>query len=166
MFDLRVQIYGLGQEWKGGDMKNAAGGGQKINILRENLAKYKDDKTTIILFSDAYDVIFAETVDVLLEKFESFKPARIVFGAEDFCWPDSNLQVTKKNTIFLKFHAFIQYDYPFVESHEKRFLNSGGFIGYASDIYEMIMSKETIDDTEDDQLFYTKIFLNEQTRVG
>jgi hypothetical protein len=52
-----------------------------------------------------------------------------------------------------------------VESNEKRFLNSGGFIGYASDIYEMITSKEKIDDKEDDQLFYTKIFLDEFTRV-
>jgi procollagen-lysine,2-oxoglutarate 5-dioxygenase len=52
-----------------------------------------------------------------------------------------------------------------VENNEKRFLNSGGFIGYASDIYEMISSKEKIDDTEDDQLFYTKIFLDQTTRV-
>jgi hypothetical protein len=62
--------------------------------------------------------------------------------------------------------AFIfKYDYPLVESNEKRFLNSGGFIGYASDIYEMIFSKEKIEDDEDDQLFYTKIFLDENTRV-
>ena len=52
-----------------------------------------------------------------------------------------------------------------VESNEKRFLNSGGFIGYAPDVYEMIFSKEKIEDAEDDQLFYTKIFLNEETRV-
>jgi hypothetical protein len=74
-------------------MKNSAGGGQKINILRENLARYKDDKNKIILFSDSYDVIFTQAPEFLLNKFESFKPARIVFGAEDFCWPDQNLQV-------------------------------------------------------------------------
>ncbi len=38
-------------------------------------------------------------------------------------------------------------------------------MGYASDIYEMIFSKEKIEDDEDDQLFYTNIFLNETTRV-
>ena len=59
-----------------------------------------------------------------------------------------------------------QYDYPLVERNEKRFLNSGGFIGYAWDIYEMITSKEKIEDTEDDQLFYTKIFLDEYMRVS
>ena len=60
----------------------------------------------------------------------------------------------------------MQYDYPFVGSNEKRFLNSGGFIGYASDVYEMILSQGDVKDDDDDQLFYTKIFLNETTRVS
>lgn len=38
-------------------------------------------------------------------------------------------------------------------------------MGYASDIYEMITSKEKVEDDEDDQLFYTKIFLDENLRV-
>jgi procollagen-lysine,2-oxoglutarate 5-dioxygenase len=45
---------------------------------------------------------------------------------------------------------------------EKRFLNSGGFMGYASDIYEMISSEDEI---KDEQLFFTKLFLNDTTRV-
>jgi hypothetical protein len=45
---------------------------------------------------------------------------------------------------------------------EKRFLNSGGFMGYASDIYEML---STEDEIKDQQLFFTKLFLNETTRV-
>jgi hypothetical protein len=39
-------------------------------------------------------------------------------------------------------------------------------MGYANDIYEIISSREKIDDDEDDQLFYTKIFLNDTTRVN
>lgn len=38
-------------------------------------------------------------------------------------------------------------------------------MGYAPDIYEMITSKEKVEDDEDDQLFYTKIFLDENLRV-
>ncbi len=49
-------------------------------------------------------------------------------------------------------------------THEKRFLNSDGFIGYASDVYELISSVE-IEDDETDQLFYTKIFLDSLLRV-
>jgi hypothetical protein len=51
-----------------------------------------------------------------------------------------------------------------VGENEKRFLNSGGFIGYASDIYEIITSSP-VKDNDDDQLYYTKVFLNKPTRV-
>lgn len=56
---------------------------------------------------------------------------------------------------------FLQYDYPLVGSNEKRFLNAGGFMGYASDIYEMISSADEI---KDEQLFFTKLFLKEATK--
>jgi len=133
IYGFKYEIYGLGQSE------------EKIKILRENLVRYKDDKIKVILFVDGYNVIFNQGSKFVLDKFESFKPARIVFGAEDICWPDENLQ----------------YDYPLVESNEKRFLNSGGFIGYASDIYEMISSEDEI---KDEQLFFTKLFLNEATK--
>ena len=79
-------------------MKNSAGGGQKINILRENLARYKNDRTKLILFTDSYDVIFTQSPEFLLDKFEKFDSARIVFGAEDYCWPDKSLQVKNIRT--------------------------------------------------------------------
>ena len=55
-------------------------------------------------------------------------------------------------------------DYPEVGANEKRFLNSGGFIGYAPYIYD-VLTTATVRDNDDDQLYYTKIFLNKQTRV-
>ena len=39
-----------------------------------------------------------------------------------------------------------------------------GFIGYARDVYEMVTSVK-IEDSDDDQLFYTKIFLNPSYNV-
>ncbi len=92
-FCFIVQIYGLGQVWKGDNIKYGTGGGQKINLLRENLVRYKDDEKKIVLFSDAYDVIFTQGPEFVLDKFETFKPARIIFGAEDFCWPAKQLEV-------------------------------------------------------------------------
>lgn len=65
----------------------------KMNILRENLARYKDDKTKIILYTDAYNAMFSQGPEFLLDKFQAFKPAHIVFGAEDTCWPNEKLQV-------------------------------------------------------------------------
>ncbi|CAF3679853.1 unnamed protein product [Rotaria sordida] len=137
IYGYKYEIYGLDQV-----VTNAE---QKIKILRENLVRYKDDKTKIILYTDGYNVILTQGPDFILNKFETLKPARIVFGAEDICWPDQNLQ----------------NDYPMVASNEKRFLNSGGFMGYASNIYEMITSQNEIND---EQLFFTKIFLDKTLR--
>jgi hypothetical protein len=41
-------------------------------------------------------------------------------------------------------------------------LNAAGFMGYASDIYQMISSEDEI---TDEQVFFTRMFLNETTRV-
>lgn len=40
--------------------------------------------------STSYDVIFTAGKSNILEKFDSLD-ARVVFGAEDFCWPDKTL---------------------------------------------------------------------------
>ncbi|CAF4357352.1 unnamed protein product, partial [Adineta steineri] len=116
-----------------------------MKILRENLDRYKDDKTKVLLVTDAYNAILSQGSQFVLDKFEALKPARIVFGAEDVCWPDEQLK----------------YDYPLVAGNEKRFLNADSFMGYASDIYEMISSQDEI---KDEQLFFTKLFLDETTR--
>lgn len=72
--------------------------------------------------------------------------ARILFGAESFCWPDESLA----------------NDYP--EVHRgRRYLNSGGYIGYASSLLKLLKSKE-IENKDDDQLYFTKLFLDESTR--
>lgn len=54
--------------------------------------------------------------------------------------------------------------YPPVSANEKRFLNSGGIIGYASSFYELI-SNAHLRDHDDDQLFYTKAFLDSNLQV-
>ena len=46
------QVLGMGQEWGGGDMRNP-GGGYKINLLKNELEKYKNDSKQIIMFTDA-----------------------------------------------------------------------------------------------------------------
>jgi hypothetical protein len=71
--------------------------------LRDNLAQYKNDKTKVILFTDAYNVIFTQKPEVVLQRFNELKLARIVFGAEDICWPDVNLQVKNYRFFLLKY---------------------------------------------------------------
>eukprot|EP00091_Calanus_sinicus_P007164 TRINITY_DN18082_c0_g1_i1.p1 TRINITY_DN18082_c0_g1~~TRINITY_DN18082_c0_g1_i1.p1 ORF type:complete len:198 (+),score=29.77 TRINITY_DN18082_c0_g1_i1:43-636(+) len=46
-----------------------------------------------------------------------------------------------------------------------RFLNSGGFIGPADTLYQMLIAGGEIKNTDDDQLFYTKIYLDNELKT-
>ncbi|CAJ0957643.1 unnamed protein product, partial [Mesorhabditis belari] len=146
-FDIKVHVFGLGEEWKGGDTRVEQGGGQKINILKRELAKWKDEKNKMIMFVDAYDVLFTASMDTVIQHyFQHFSDHRILFGAEPYCWPNPELAV----------------EYPLV-SFGKRFLNSGLYLGYAADIYKMLTLKE-VKDSDDDQLYFTLVYLDEKLR--
>lgn len=52
-FNINPIVLGFGQKWLGGDdIKNYQGGGWKVNLLKRDLAKYKDDPNKIVLFTD------------------------------------------------------------------------------------------------------------------
>ncbi|GFG29485.1 hypothetical protein Cfor_05047, partial [Coptotermes formosanus] len=145
VYNIPVKVLGLGEKWEGGDVRNRAGGGHKINLFKKELLKHKDNVNKIIMFTDSYDVILLSGVDKILEHFVHFE-ARVVFSAEGFCWPDEGLASK----------------YPSVQ-RGKRYLNSGGFIGYAPELYKIVTSSVVTND-DDDQLFYTKVYLNEELR--
>lgn len=145
-YNVAFTTLGMGDEWKGGDMNNP-GGGYKVNKLRHLIDNFKkNDPHAIVLFTDSYDVIFLESTIEVVKKFRA-ADARILFSAEHFCWPDTSLQEK----------------YPKVVGREARFLNSGMFIGYIEDISALI--SRPIADTDDDQLYYTTAFLDEQFRT-
>ncbi|KAJ8667494.1 hypothetical protein QAD02_009157, partial [Eretmocerus hayati] len=146
-FGDELQVLGMGKAWTGGDIRRYAGGGQKINLLKKALEPFKDDSDKIILFTDSYDVVFMAPLADIVRKFEQWDDARIIFSAEDSCWPDTSLAS----------------QYPKVTGRGKRFLNSGGFIGYAKDLYAILESAK-IEDNEDDQLFYTRAYLDSDMR--
>ncbi|KRZ83626.1 Procollagen-lysine,2-oxoglutarate 5-dioxygenase, partial [Trichinella sp. T8] len=138
-------VLGLNTPWYGGDVKSTVGGGQKVRLLRDALTEFKHDGNAIILFVDGYDVIINANAEIILERFYK-SGANVLFSAEGFCWPDDSLAV----------------EYPVVKSG-KRYLNSGAFIGYAPDIYKIITERSLRDD-DDDQLYYTHIFLDPALR--
>lgn len=47
-------MLGLGEKWKGGDVRSHAGGGHKVNLLKKELLEHKDDTGKIIMFTDRY----------------------------------------------------------------------------------------------------------------
>ncbi|XP_046397512.1 procollagen-lysine,2-oxoglutarate 5-dioxygenase 1 isoform X2 [Ischnura elegans] len=145
-YNVPVKVLGMGEKWLGGNM-NSVGGGYKVNLFLKELKKYKDNKEKIVMFTDrySYDVVLTAGPDRIIEQFENFG-ARVLFSAERSCWPDESLAS----------------QYPTV-SRGKRFLNSGGLIGYANDLYAVVSSSQ-LKDSDDDQLFYTKVYLNTELR--
>ncbi|XP_053860889.1 multifunctional procollagen lysine hydroxylase and glycosyltransferase LH3 [Malaclemys terrapin pileata] len=140
-FNYTVKTLGLGEEWRGGDVARTVGGGQKVRWLKEEMAKHAEHEELVIMFVDSYDVLLAGGPVELLRKFLAFD-SRVVFSAEGFCWPEWGLAER----------------YPPV-STGKRFLNSGGFIGFAPAIHGVVQLWKYQDD-DDDQLFYTRIYLD------
>ncbi|XP_020626272.1 procollagen-lysine,2-oxoglutarate 5-dioxygenase 3-like [Orbicella faveolata] len=143
--NIDVKVLGMGEEWRGGDVKNYPGGGHKINILKKETELHKNESNLVLMFVDSYDVILLANPKEFLKKFLEFN-ANLVFSAEGFCWPD----------------RWLKDQYPEV-SHGKKYLCSGGFIGYASTFHQVV-ADHAIEDVEDDQLYYTKIFLDKQKR--
>uniref|UniRef100_A0A3P8ZHE2 procollagen-lysine 5-dioxygenase n=1 Tax=Esox lucius TaxID=8010 RepID=A0A3P8ZHE2_ESOLU len=133
-------------EWRGGDVGRSIGGGQKVRLLKQAMEGLADQEDLVVLSVDSYDLIFAGGPDEILRKFQEANH-KVLFSAEGLIWPDKRLQDK----------------YPAVRSG-KRFLNSGGVIGYAPFVNQ-IVEQWNLHDNDDDQLFYTKIYLDPQQRV-
>jgi hypothetical protein len=148
-YNVPYIILGLGDEWKSGTAEDGVllvpGGAQKIHYLREELKSWPELEDHIVMFTDSYDVVFCASPQEILKKFRSFQ-SELVFSTEKTCWPDES----------------IVDQYPKVDTDYK-YLNSGGFIGYANRILEIIDTEISIED--DDQLFYSKIFLDRVNRI-
>ncbi|MBW00293.1 Procollagen-lysine,2-oxoglutarate 5-dioxygenase 1, partial [Eschrichtius robustus] len=145
-FNYKIQALGLGEDWHG-EKEMSAGGGLKVRLLKKALEKHADKEDLVILFTDSYDVLFASGPRELLKKFRQAR-SQVVFSAEELIYPDRRLEAK----------------YPVV-SDGKRFLGSGGFIGYAPNLSKLVAEWEG-QDSDSDQLFYTKIFLDPEKREG
>ena len=141
--EIEYKILGMNTKWQGGNMEMGPGGGQKINMLRSELMTWNKERLNkyTILFTDSYDVITLTNSTEILNKYNGIcDNDTVLFTAEKGCWPLTQLDVF----------------YPETDS-EYKFLNSGGFIGNAERILNLLEKK--IENCEDDQLYYTKIFL-------
>ncbi|XP_072776634.1 multifunctional procollagen lysine hydroxylase and glycosyltransferase LH3 [Taeniopygia guttata] len=137
---------GLGRRWRGGDVARSPGGGQKVRWLRAALRPLRLRHRLVLLFVDSYDVVFAGGPRELLAKFGA-AGSGVLFAAEGFCWPQGGLAPL----------------YPPAPPGGKPFLNSGGIVGYAPALWALVERWHFRDD-DDDQLFYTQLYLNSELR--
>ncbi|VDM39746.1 unnamed protein product [Toxocara canis] len=124
-----------------------SGGAEKVRILRNGLETFKERSDLIILYVDANKAILNGAEDEILTRFmESFRSDRVVFSSDNFCLGDEEL--TQR--------------YPTVQKG-RRFLNSASFIGYATEVWKLLNSA-SFDNVNDEQMFYTYLFLDERLR--
>lgn len=143
---MNIQTLGLNSSWLGGDMSRGTGGGFKINLVKEFLRNSEISDDTYILFSDCYDVVFNNTTlntRSLIKHLET-SGADIIFSAEKFCYP----------------YPALANSYPKTDTHYT-FLNSGLYFGTAKAIKE-ILFYGVVENTDDDQGYFTKIFLEHE----
>ncbi|RVE71226.1 hypothetical protein OJAV_G00072610 [Oryzias javanicus] len=143
-FNYTVKVLGRGQTWSGGDSTGRPGGGQKVRLLKEALQEM-ESKDQVLLFTDSYDAVFASGPKELLRKFQQAEH-RVVFSSEKLIWPDRHLEDK---------HPHVR--------EGNRFLGSGGFMGYLSNIKEML-DNWTGEDGDSDQLFFTKMYIDPDKR--
>ena len=133
----------LGLHLSGIQIGQLYGFGWKLMLLRDFISNMNDDD--IVLFTDAYDVIFCSSMHEVMKKFLSFK-SQIVFSAEKYCSPDQTLA---------KFYNKVD--------ERPNYLNSGVFMGYVGALKKLYDENAgSINVKTDDQDYYTKTFLRHQ----
>jgi hypothetical protein len=115
--------------------------GIKLKEVQDYLLLENLDENDIILFTDAYDVIYCSNFNEIIARYLKFEKP-IIFGCEKFCNPDPKQEP--------------HYKY---KSTEFPYLNSGLFIGRVWALRKC-MEKYKYNDKHDDQLFWTLQFFH------
>jgi hypothetical protein len=131
-------------------IKNWLGFECKIQGIIEFLKYIKNDND-IVCFIDAYDILFNDNVDNIINKFFEFS-CNILFSSEIYCYPYSNIKKYEDDKDFNSNSSIFSY------------LNSGCFIGYKKYVIEMLLWKDNneiknICKDGGDQNYFTQYFL-------
>lgn len=127
---------------------NAKGNfGVKLREVQQFINREEINEDDIILFTDAYDVVYGGNLREVKERFENFRKP-VVFGAETECNPKPELK-----------EQYIQQKETF------SYLNSGMFIGKAYALRQL-MADYKYDDAHDDQLYWTTKFLKYENKIA
>ncbi len=116
---------------------------KEVKLYLKNEYLNEDD---IILFTDAYDVIYYGNIEEIKEKYKKMN-SPIIFGCEKECNPNPNLS---------NYYGNKDKEFPY--------LNSGLFIGNVKALRECL-KEYSYNDKDDDQLFWTYMYLNNESII-
>jgi hypothetical protein len=136
--NIDITVLGMGEKWQGF--------GWKFTKMIEYLEKVNMNE--LVMFIDAYDVIFLDNGKRIEEKFLEIKKKinfKILIGVDSI--PTNNLH---------------KYAYKRIFSSNPHNINSGVYMGYAKDIYNVLLNIKKNNDLNnmDDQ----KMFINENNK--
>lgn len=132
-FGYNLTLEGLGREYKGHH--------DKINNFRDFCLKR--EPKDVVLFVDAYDVLFTRPEKDLYKLWKKVCPkGKVLFNAEKNIWPDPE----------------IINMYPKVET-EFKFLNSGVYMGKAEDLLKILPKKDDVLERFDDQRYFANKYV-------
>ncbi|MDW3193222.1 MAG: hypothetical protein R8G66_12690 [Cytophagales bacterium] len=143
-FGIELEVLGFNQPYQGN--------GTKIIYLTQFLKA--QDPEEIIFFTDAYDSYFVKDVSDLEQEFKSFNHP-ILFSSED------NYYFRIQGVPHLFWNRYYYYRYPASQSKYKkyRYLNSGGYMGYAGKILELFQASGINGKMRSDQVNLHKHFV-------
>jgi len=146
-YDLEYGMIGQGIEWKGGNLSNSSGGGQKILELRKTLKQMTENR--LIFYGDSYDQIPLASDDEIYDKYMKITEGSdmIVFSTDYYCWPDFSLK-SKFPKVATKY----------------KYLCSGAIMGYRDTIYNLICETDIKND-EDDQEYFSRKFIEKRDNL-
>lgn len=148
---LPLTVLGSGVPWTGSSLK--------LRLLRDRLDDLPEDR--IVLFVDAYDSLLLPSRRRIVEKFLEFEKP-IVVSAEKGCWPDPELAERYPRAAPLRrargqpLRAALRPEPP--SPSPFRYLNSGGFMGYAGALRDALREM-VFPEWDRDQRLLTRYFL-------
>jgi hypothetical protein len=150
-FGIDLKVLGLGQPYHGN--------GTKIHYISEYLKDLKDKE--IIFFTDAYDSFFVRTPDELEEAFKAFN-SPVLFSCEDNYY----FRIQAVQNVFL--NPYYRWRYPKSKSKFEgyRYLNSGGYMGYAGEVLELLTKTSINMKMHSDQVNLHRHFVNHPGEIA
>jgi hypothetical protein len=135
-FNVPIKILGLGLPYRGNS--------EKLLHMKKFLNTLPDND--IVLFVDAYDILFMNTKKEILKRFLAMK-APFVISVDGSCWPLAD-----------KAKDFPPSPTPF------RFINSGSYIGYVKAIKDILGEMTNINPYASDQAKFTLHYLDHREK--
>jgi len=149
-FGIDLEVLGFGKPYQGN--------GTKIVFLTEYLKSQAPDE--IVLFTDAYDSFFSRDVGSLEAEFKAFDHP-ILFSSED------NYYYRIQGIPHLFENRYYYYSYPKSQSKfpKYRYLNSGGYMGYAETILKIFVDSGITTKMRSDQVNLHRYFVKDPASI-